>query len=172
MFIVRFIISLAIVGLAAYLGNLKANKLKNREYVLRDMVTFLGLVENEIRYMMSILPNAYEAARQKINSGLKEAMGAIVVDMLSVENMYLIDQSIVTHISKLDMLTEYDKSVFISTLKNLGRSDLESQMNIIENGKKIIENQIQEANESKLKNVKLYRTVGMITGIMIVIIFI
>ena len=74
------------------------------------------------------------------------------------------------NISDIKEITDYDKNVFISTLKNLGRTDLEGQINIIENGINIIENQIKEANDIKLKNSKLYKTVGAIAGIMIVII--
>lgn len=172
MLAIKLMISASIIGISTYIGILKSNKLKSREYILREMVTFLGLVENEIRYMMSMLPNAYESARQKLNTRLKDVIGKIVVDMLSFDNTALIEQSIVTNISTLDTLYDYDKNVFNSTLKNLGRSDLDSQINIIENGINILQNQIKEANEIKLKNSKLYKTVGTITGIMIVIIFI
>lgn len=172
MFVFKFVISFIIIALSTYIGILNSNKLKSREYILREMVTFLGLVENEIRYMMSILPNAYESSRQKLNTQLKDAIGNIVLDMLNLSEVNRIDESIVTNISNISVLSEYDKNVFISTLKNLGRSDLDSQINIIENGKSILQNQIKEATEIKLKNSKLYKTVGMISGIMIVVIFI
>lgn len=166
----KFVISIGIIAGCSYIGIYKSKALKSREYILRDMVSFLGLVENEIKYMLSILPNAYESARQKLITSLKDKMGIIVVDMLNLENEYLIDQSIVKNISDIKEITDYDKNVFISTLKNLGRTDLEGQINIIENGINIIENQIKEANDIKLKNSKLYKTVGAIAGIMIVII--
>lgn len=172
MTIFKIIIYLVIIALTSYIGVLKSKKLKDREYILREMITFLSLVENEIKYMMSILPNAYESSRQKLVTELKTSIGKIVVDMLSLDNYYLIDQSIVENISSINGLIEYDKNVFISTLKNLGRSDVESQINIIENSKNILENQVKEANEVKLVNSKLYRTMGIITGLMIVIILI
>ena len=92
--------------------------------------------------------------------------------MLTFDNLTLIDKSIVDNISKLDELTEYDKNVCISTLKNLGRSDVDGQINIIDNTISILENQIKEANEIKNSNSKVYKTVGTIAGLMIVIIFI
>lgn len=171
MFIIKLIISCIIIILSTYIGILKSNKLRSREYILREMLTFLGLVENEIKYMMCILPNAYESSRQKLNTELKSAIGNIVVDMLNINDVYKIDKSIVTNISSINVLSDYDKNVFISTLKSLGRSDLDSQINIIENGKSILQNQIKEATEIKLKNCKLYKTVGMISGIMLVVIF-
>ncbi|MDD3303736.1 MAG: stage III sporulation protein AB [Clostridia bacterium] len=172
MLVIKLILAVGIVGITAYIGNLKAGKLKQREYILREMVTFLNLVKNEIKYMMSILPNAYESSRQKLVTPLKESIGQIVNDMISFENMDVIDRSIVENISKLHSLTDYDKNVISSTLKNLGRNDLESQINIIENGITILDNQIKEANDVKITNSKLYRTIGTITGIMIVVIFI
>ncbi len=170
MLIFKLIVSVLIILGCGYIGMYKAKKLKYREQILRDMVTFLGLVENEIKYMMSILPNAYESSRQKLLTELKNVIGQIVEDMLATDSEMCIDQSIVRNISNLTELTDYDKNVFISTLRNLGRSDLDGQINIIENGINIIDNQIKEANDIKLKNSKLYKTVGVIAGIMIVII--
>ena len=110
----KFVISIGIIAGCSYIGIYKSKALKSREYILRDMVTFLGLVENEIKYMLSILPNAYESARQKLITSLKDKMGIIVVDMLNLENEYLIDQSIVKNISDIKEITDYDKNVFIS----------------------------------------------------------
>jgi len=172
MFVFKIIISVAIVLLTGYIGNLKALRLKKREYILRDMVTFLNLVKNEIKYMLSILPNAYEVSRQKLTTDLNVIVGQIVVDMLTFNNLSLVDKSIVDNFSKLDELTDYDKNVCISTLKNLGRSDIDGQINIIDNTIAILENQIREANEIKNSNSKVYKTVGTIAGLMIVIIFI
>lgn len=166
----KLVVSVIIIILSGYIGMYKSKGLKTREYILKDMVTFLSLVENEIKYMMSILPNAYESSRQKLVTDLKFSIGQIVVDMLSKTSIIEIGQSIVFNISKLNELTDYDKNVIVSILKNLGRSDLEGQINIIQNGIKVLENQIIEASEIKNKNSKLYKTVGIITGIMIVII--
>lgn len=172
MIIVKSVISIAIICLSAYIGTYKSRKLKERERVLIEMVTFLKLVKNEIKYMMNILPNAYEISRQKLSTELKIKIGQIVVDMLDSENLTYVEGSIEKNISEIECLEKYDKEVFTSTLKNLGRSDIEGQTNIIENTINILETQINEANEIKNTNSKLYRTIGIITGLMLVIIFI
>lgn len=172
MIVIKIVISCAIVALTTYIGTFKARKLKQREYVLRDMITFLKLVENEIKYMLNILPNAYEIARQKLNTILKIQIGQIVVDMLDTNNIDKIEDSIEKNISDIECLEKYDKEIIISTLKNLGRSDIEGQINIIENTVNILENQIGEANKIKNTNSKLYKTIGIIAGLMLVIIFI
>ena len=150
----KLVVSVIIIILSGYIGMYKSKGLKTREYILKDMVTFLSLVENEIKYMMSILPNVYESSRQKLVTDLKFSIGQIVVDMLSKTSIIEIEQSIVFNISKLNELTDYDKNVIVSILKNLGRSDLEGQINIIQNGIKVLENQIIEASEIKNKNSK------------------
>ena len=172
MLIIKLALSIAIISITTYIGFTKSYKLKNREYILKDISTFLKLVKNEMNYNMNILPNAYEAARQKLRPELKDAIGAIVVDMLKEENSNILDYSIVDNISKIEGLTDYDKNIIISTFRNLGRSDLESQINIIDNSIDILENQIKEANEIKLTNEKMYKNMGVIVGIMIVVIFI
>lgn len=172
MYAIKLLILLSIVILCTYIGILMSKKLKDREYILREMITFLGLVENEIKYMLAVLPNAYESSRQKLTTQLKPAMGQIVVDMLSLNSQEAMNQSIVRNISIIDGLKDYDKNVFCSTLKNLGRSDVDGQVNIIENTISILENQIKEANDEKLKNSKLYRTLGAISGLMIAIILV
>ena len=144
--VIKLLLSSSIIVLSGYLGLIKSKKLVAREQILREMITFLNLV--------------------------KIVIGKIVVDMINCNNNTMLEQSITRNVSDIEELTKYDKEIFISTLKNLGRSDLESQINIIDNSISIIENQIKEANEVKIKNSKLYKTVGVITGLMIVIVFI
>ena len=167
----KIIVSLAIFCITTYIGIEKARSLKEREEILKDVITFLKLVQSEMIYMANLLPNAYERSRQKLNSVFKDVIGTIVVDMLKVESSEM-SFSIKKNISLLNSLQDYDKEVVISILMNLGRGDIDSQNNIIENGITLIKAQMKEANEIKLKNSKLYQTIGAITGLLIVIIFI
>ena len=47
--VLKLLISVSIVGISTYIGTSKARKLKEREYTLRDMITFLKL----LNYKMS-----------------------------------------------------------------------------------------------------------------------
>ena len=171
MIFIKIIISIVILFITSYIGIEMAGALKSREEILTDMITFLRLVQNEMMYMLNSLPVAYEMSRQRLNTELKNVLGAISLDM-SEFGVEKIDASITNNINSIKCLNDYDKEIIISTLKNLGRSDLESQYNIIENAIAIINKQIKEANEIKNKNSKVYKTIGVITGLMIVIIFI
>ncbi len=168
----KIIIGGLIVVVTTYIGFLVAKKLQKREETLRETILFFDMVENEIRYMLNVLPNAYESARQRLKGDLKIVIGQIVVDMLASDNYELSGKTISSNINLLKELTSYDKEVIISTLKNLGRSDVDAQVNILENAKRTIQVQIDEAIEYKNKNSKLYKAVGTIAGMIIVIILV
>lgn len=171
MIFIKIIISLAILCITSYIGIEMASSLKSREEILTDYITFLRLLQNEMIYMANSLPVSFEMARQRLNSSLKDVIGAIALDM-SEYGTDKIDVSITNNVNTLEALNDYDKDIIISTMKNLGRSDIDSQNNIIENTITIIEKQIKEANINKVKNSKVYRTIGVITGLIIVVIFI
>ena len=171
MFILKIILAIIIIGITTYLGILKSRKLYDREYILREMVVFLIGIQNEISYCLSLLPNAYESSRIGLKTDLKYAIGNIALDMIKEEE-FTVERSIVDNISGIEGLTVYDKNIIISTLKNLGKSNVEGQMNIIQNNISTLENQIKEANEIKLKSSKMYRTIGVLSGLIIVVLFI
>lgn len=168
---VKIIISIVILCITSYMGIEMSSSLKSREEILTDMVTFLKLVQNEMKYMLSSLPNAFEISRQKLTSPLKDVIGAIVVDMEKY-GAEKVDTSIDMNVATLEEMTVYDRQIITSTFKNLGRSDIEAQTNIIANAIEILNKQIKEANEFKIKNSKVYKTVGTISGLLIVVIFI
>ncbi len=171
MFILKMSLALIIIGITTYLGISKSRKLYDREYILREMVSFLIGVQNEIKYCLSLLPNAYETSRMGLKTTLKYAIGNIAVDMLKDEE-FAIDRSIVDNIGGIEGLSVYDKNIITSTLKNLGRSNVEGQINIIQNSISTLQNQIKEANEVKLKSSKMYRTIGVLSGLIIVVLFV
>jgi len=166
---IKIIIAIAIVCITGYMGLEMSELLKSREEILREFVTFITLVKNEMVYMRSNLPQAFEVSRQKLNTSLKDVIGSIVIDMTKF-GVEKVDISIEENVNKLEGLSQYDKQVIISTLKNLGRSDVDSQINIINNAIEIIKNQIKEANEKKIKNSKVYKTIGIITGLIVVVV--
>ena len=168
----KIVASIIIVISSSLLGIIKSRKLGEREFILRDFILFLTCIENEIKYMLTVLPNAYEIARIPLTTKLKNALGAISSDMLKSSSYDEIERSIEQNINQIDELESYDKSLITSTLKNLGTTNTDGQINLIENAIKNIENQIEEANSIKIKNSRMYRMLGCLFGIIIVVIFI
>lgn len=170
--ITKVISSIVIIILSTMLGIQKAKRLSDREYILREFVSFLTTVKNEIKYMLTVLPNAYEIARAPLKTKLKDALGVIVQDMIEDGRSIFVEESINKNISEIAELESYDKVIIISALKNLGMTSVEGQINIIDNTIKNVQNQIIEATEKKNRSSRLYRTIGALCGIMIVVIFV
>lgn len=168
---IKFLVCLAILCITSYIGIEMSTLLKSREVVLTDTITFLKMVENEMIYMLNSLPVSYEIARQKLNTPLKEAIGQIVID-IEKDGIRKMEESVERNINSIASLSSYDKSVIISIFKSLGKGDIDSQNNIIENGISILKSQVKEANDIKEKNTKVYKTVGVISGLLIIIVFI
>ena len=75
---------------------------------------------------------------------------------------------------KLDDLNidEEDRTVLKNLSKLLGKTDLEGQLSQIEYTTDFLDKQIKKAEIQKDKNEKMYRTLGMILGMVIVIILV
>lgn len=122
--------------------------------------------------MMSSLPDAIERIRQGLNTDLKHTLGAISTDFLSMEESDTLNKRIHENIFSIYELKGYDKEIIYQGLTSLGKGDVESQIGIITNSVNVLSNQLNEATEERMKNQKLYRTLGTAIGLMIAIIFI
>lgn len=161
--------SILVVIVSAALGLNKSKKFVEREHILSESITLFKRLQNEIVYLLSPLPNAIESARINLNTQLKDVVGSIGLSILQGSfNLHSVEMEL----SALFQLTQYDKQIIASGLVSLGMSDVSSQIGIIANTIELLEAQKNDAREEKVKNSKLYKTVGLISGVMLAIIFI
>lgn len=167
--IIKWILSILVVIVSAALGLNKSKKFVEREYILSESITLFKRLQNEIVYLLSSLPNAIESARINLNTQFKDVVGSIGLSILQGDfNL----NSVEMELSTLFQLTQYDRQIIASGLVSLGMSDVSSQVGIIANTIELLEAQKNDAREEKVKNSKLYKTIGLISGVMIAIIFI
>lgn len=161
--------SILVVIVSAALGLNKSKKFVEREHILSESITLFKRLQNEIVYLLSPLPNAIESARINLNTQLKDVVGSIGLSILKGSfNLHSVEMEL----NALFQLTQYDKQIIASGLVSLGMSDVSSQIGIIANTIELLESQKNDAREEKVKNSKLYKTVGLISGVMLAIIFI
>jgi len=100
---------------------------------------------------------------------LKEVMGAVSFELLqhNVSN-----EKITNEIAALGELTPYDVQTISNGIISLGKTDIDGQIGVINMTSVTLENQLQDSIEAKKKNSKLYKTVGLATGLMIAIVLI
>ena len=169
MLVLKLIILVAIVCICTALGIIKSKKYESREYILREAIMLFKGIKNEINYTLTPIPNAIEVVRQGMKTHLRDVMGAVSFELLQYN---VNDQSITSEIEALGELTPYDRQVITNGIISLGKTDVEGQMGAINMTCVTLENQLQDSIEEKKKNSKLYKTVGLATGLMIAIVFI
>lgn len=169
MVVLKLIMAIAIVCVCTALGIIKSKKYESREYILREAIMLFKGIKNEINYTLTPIPNAIESVRQGMKTVLRDVMGAVSFELLQHN---VSGQAITNEIASLDELTPYDRQVITNGIISLGKTDVDGQMGVINMTCVTLENQLHDSIESKKKNSKLYKTVGLATGLMIAIIFI
>ena len=155
--------------IATYIGILSANRYKNRVVDLKEMQSALNMLETKIKFTYSPLPDIFEEISEHVNPNISHVfrMASIKMDNMNATDAWeqAIDISY-TNLNKED----------INTIKGLGKllgkTDVEGQVSEIELVKKFLEIQIDKAENECNKNEKLYKTLGIVSGMGIVIILI
>jgi len=171
-FVAKFSICISLVIICTILGIKKAKKYEIREHFLNDFITTFKSLENDIKYMLVSLPDAIEKIRHTLRDEIKDVLGAISVHMINESDISNMNKKVMSEINSVYELSSYDKEIIYQGFSSLGKADVESQVNIIQNTVTSLSRQLSEANEEKNKNFKLYRSLGTAIGLMIAIVFI
>ena len=169
MLILKLVIAVLIVAICTVIGIRKSKKYECREYILREAVMLFRGIKNEISYTLTPIPNAIESVRQNMKTSLKEVMGAVSFELLQYNAS---GEKVTNEIARLTELAPYDVQVISNGIISLGKTDVDGQESVINMTCDALENQLVDSIESKKKNSKLYKTVGIATGLMIAIVFI
>lgn len=173
MIFVKYLLLLIIFGATAFIGNLISRKYKNRVEELKSFKEACNILESKIRF-------TYEP--------LGEILGQIS-DILPKENkIYEIFKKSSFNMKNSDFKTAWEKSINdsksnlnlededISVIKSLGnmlgKTDVQGQLSEIELNMSFLDTQIKKAEEEQRKSEKMYRNLGTIVGLAIVIILI
>ena len=160
---------LVIFGLAIYLGNATARKYVDRVKELIAIKSALNILENKIKFTQTPLAEIFE----QIEKSVSEKNIKKLFKNITHEKQKNIHESWENAINKAEInLEKEDKKILIDMGKILGSTDVDGQISNIKITSSFIDKQIQKAEEEKNKNVKLYKTLGIVSGLTIVIILI
>lgn len=172
MVFIKYILLFIIFLIAAWIGNLISKKYRNRVDELKNFKEAFSILEAKIKFTYEPLGDIFEEIsnlfyKNKIGSIFKETKNGLKKSGLreSWEN------SIDANKNKLSL-----KSEDINIIKNignmLGKTDIDGQLNEIKLNISFLDTQIIKAEEECKKNEKMYRTLGTIFGLAIIIILI
>ena len=151
------------------IGILVSKKYINRVNELKEFKNALNLFKTKIRYTYEPIPDIFKEISENVNSNISEVFksAANKMDILAAGDAL----NLALKIDTLNINDE-DRNVLKNLSKLLGKTDLQGQINQIEMTSDYIEEQIQKAEKERSKSERMYRTLGMIIGMAIVIILV
>lgn len=164
--LIKFLILALLLFITSWLGIILSKKYSNRVKELKQVKTGLNIIENKIKFTYEPIPEIFK----EISTKFIGSVSGIFKN--SYENMKNIDAGKAWE-SSIDIancnLNKEDKDVIKGLGKLLGKTDVDgqiSQLNLINN---FLDTQIKQAEAEKEKGEKLYRKLGVISGLIIVI---
>lgn len=169
--IIKSLFLIFIFGLAVYVGNSKANQYACRLKELMSIKAALNIFENKIKFTQSPLKEIFmQVSEHCSEDNIKKIFKTLTVELKESQNVHKIwEKTINISESNLD---DEDKNILIDMGKILGSTDIEGQVSNIKITSSFIDRQIEKAEQEKEKNVKMFRTLGIVSGLAIIIILI
>ena len=166
---IKIFFLITIFGLAVYIGNFKANQYINRLKELICIKSLLNIFENKIKFTQSTLEEIFN----HIAENCSEKNIKNIFQELAKEKNNNIHKSLENTINRAETnLNKEDKKILIDMGKVLGTTDIEGQVSNIKITSSFIDRQIEKAEQEKEKNVKMFRILGIVMGLTIIIILI
>lgn len=171
MFFMKYILIFFILLIFSMIGNLYSKKYVNRVTELEQIKNMLNVFKAKIKFTGLTIQEIFE----QLYEDNKNSVGEI----FKLANEYMQDNSAkeawgkaLDESKSTNDLNEEDINVLKSLGKMLGNTDIEGQVSQIELTENLLNDKILEAQESKRKNTKLYKTLGVAAGLAIAIILI
>ena len=169
MLILKYIELVLIFCTTTIIGIVISNRYKKRVEELKEIKIALNVLETKMKYTYEPIAEIFKEISDGRNSNISN------IFKNAVSNMY--------HHSAGDAwtnaldntntnLNKEDISVLKNLNKLLGKTNLEGQVSEIQLTTKFLDTQIEKAEKEREKNQKLYKNLGIIAGLTIIIILI
>lgn len=174
MFLLKMLGSLIIIISSSLIGYFYGSTYSKRVRNLIYLRNCIQLLETEIMYSASPIPEALGNVYKKGNKEISFIFKEITEHLLSDRNHSLEDsfQFVCSRYKTQLSLTSEDVEVIISLGNTLGKSDRIHQQKYFKLIITQLEGQQADAEERKKKNEKMYKSLGLLGGIALAILLI
>jgi stage III sporulation protein AB len=167
------IIGSLLVLVASYIaGYSMARECSRRPSQLRDLQNMLEMFANEVRYLSNPLADAFDRISSKSGSPVAmffKGTTAVLKEETGMNASEAWSRAVNTY-SKFTALSKEDLEVLEPFGRMLGKSDVDGQMGSIELALKRLKIQERDAEEKRVKSEGMYKRLGLLLGLAIVII--
>ena len=165
--IFRIVLYISIFGVCTLIGKIYSNKYINREFELKEFKNALNVFRTKIKFTYEPIPEVFN----QIGNSIKNNVGEIFKISSKNMNKTTAEKAWIEAIenSKRLNIDKEDKEVLKRLSKLLGKTDIEGQLSEIELVNTFLDTQIEKAEKDRNKNEKMCKTLGMLSGITMVI---
>lgn len=171
MIFIKYILIFFIFVIFSLIGNLYSKKYSNRLYELEKINGLLNIFKAKIKFtcltIQEIFNQIYEENKDNIGEIFKNAS-----DYMNEESSKKAWEKSLENATKKTNFNEEDITTLKTLGKMLGNTDMAGQVSQIELTEQMLLERIENAKVEKKKNSKLYKTLGITTGLAIAIILI
>ena len=164
---------LLVLAASSGMGFLFSKMSSERINDLKEWHKGLVLIKNEIGYALTPMADAFFLAQKKTEGSISHFFGEIGNLFINTSiPLGQISDSLIIGQLKISCLNEGDMESAALFIKEIGAKDKESQISQLELMIKSVEEVIDEAKEKNEKNGKLFKTLGILAGVFVIVIFI
>lgn len=169
MLVIRILIYTGIFLTSSIIGVVKSRKYVERVNELREFKNALNIFKSKINFTYEPIPEIFDQISQNMNTNIGGIFKSASYNMNFKSAGEAWNSAIETDVLNIN---SEDKNILKTLGKLLGKTDLKGQVNQIDLTSSFLDNQIKKAEFERQKNEKLYRSLGMILGLGIVIILV
>lgn len=165
----RIIMCLLPICFGIWYGMYKSNDLKNRVIILKQILSMTEKIQTYIKYERRSTKNILKALKEDENLQNLEFLKDLKI---SDNNIKMQFKTTVLDFAKTKRLKREDENIILSVGDILGSYDVNTQLNQFESLKINIKNTLQNAIKTYEENGKLYRSIGLLSGIFVAILLV
>lgn len=170
MLFLKIIIYITLFISCYIIGLLISKKYTNRVEQLKDFKNALNIFKTKIRFTYEPIPDIFN----QISGSLNNNVGNIFKKASENMKYKTAEHAWIKAIESQEVLslTKEDAGILKTLGKLLGKTDIEGQTNEIELVESFLDTQIEKSEKERINNEKLYKTLGVVCGLVLVIVLV
>ena len=168
-YFVKGILLILIFIMSSSIGIYISKMYENRVKELKQFKNILNILKGKIKFTYEPLGEIFKQISQNSSNKIEEIFDDMVNKMMFED----VKDAWKDSIQEADIsLKQEDKDILKDLGKTLGQTDVENQISNINLTENFLNMQIEKAELDRQKNQKIYKTLGVIAGLIFVIILI
>lgn len=164
--LIKFLMLAILLIITSWIGIILSKKYTNRVKELKQIKTGLNIIENKIKFTYEPIPEIFKEIATKFTGNVSDIFKTAYKNMENTEAGKSWENSVDLINSNLN---KEDKDAIKGLGKLLGKTDVDGQVSQINLINEFLNTQIEQAEADREKGEKLYKKLGVISGLMIIV---